>query len=74
MNSLILEVIRANTRASSSMCIYVLDVDVKNVILPVFSRQNLRYSELMLECILFPTYQILSLLRTVRWIQYYRSR
>lgn len=34
-------------------------------ILPVFSNQNVCYAELMLEFILFSTYQILSLLRTI---------
>ena len=46
----------------------------KNVILPVFSRQNWCYDEFVLEFILFPTYQILSLLRAICWIQYYRSQ
>ena len=44
------------------------------MILPVFSRQNWCYSEFELEFILFPTYQILSLLRTIVLDPTYRSQ
>ena len=49
-------------------------LDFKNLILPVFSRQNWCYDEFVLEFILFPTYQILSLLRTIVLDPTYRSQ